>query len=84
MQDILEYTSKASIELNFINIYKNIYGNVYGVEIMTTDQEILARLQEIEKRMEKMEASIENINNILKKVEQNTYFGCYMPEEKLE
>lgn len=88
MQDILEYTSKASIELNFINIYKNIHGNIhgniYGVEIMTTDQEILARLQEIEKRMEKMEASLENINNILKKVEQNTYFGCYMPEEKLE
>jgi len=31
-----------------------------------------------------METSIENINTILKKVEQNTYFGCYMPEEKIE
>lgn len=51
---------------------------------MTTDQEILARIQEIEKRMEKMEAMLENINNILKKVEQNTYFGCYIQEEKLE
>jgi len=80
LQDILEYKSKASIKLNLVNIY----GNIYGVEIMTTDQEILARLQEIEKRMEKMEAALENINNILKKVEQNTYFGCYMPEEKLE
>jgi transcription initiation factor IIE alpha subunit len=34
--------------------------------------------------MERMETVIENINTILKKVEQNTYFGCYMPEEKLE
>jgi hypothetical protein len=34
--------------------------------------------------MERMETSIENINTILKKVEQNTYFGCYMPEEKIE
>lgn len=34
--------------------------------------------------MERMETAIENINTILKKVEQNTYFGCYMPEEKLE
>ena len=51
---------------------------------MTTDQEILTRLQEIEKRMERMEASLESINNILKKVEQNTYFGYYMPEKKLE
>jgi hypothetical protein len=53
-------------------------------EILTTDQEILAKIQEIEKRMEKMEAALENINSILKKVEQNTYFGCYMPEGKLE
>lgn len=51
---------------------------------MTTDQEILGKIEEIEKRMEKMESALENINNILKKVEQNTYFGCYMPEEKLE
>ncbi|MGA9188560.1 MAG: hypothetical protein WB014_08395 [Methanosarcina sp.] len=51
---------------------------------MTTDQEILARIQEIEQRMDRMEAVLENINNILKKVEQNTYFGCYMPEGKLE
>ena len=51
---------------------------------MTTEQEILTRLQEIEKRMERMEASLDSINNILKKVEQNTYFGCYMPEGKLE
>ncbi|MDR7665958.1 hypothetical protein RG963_09265 [Methanosarcina sp. Z-7115] len=51
---------------------------------MTTDQEILARIQEIETRMDRMEAVLENINNILKKVEQNTYFGCYMPEGKLE
>jgi len=48
------------------------------------EQEILAKIEEIEKRMEKMEAMLENINNILKKVEQNTYFGCYLPEEKLE
>ncbi|HIH94014.1 TPA: hypothetical protein HA338_08210 [Methanosarcina acetivorans] len=51
---------------------------------MTTDQEILARLQEIEKRMEKMEAALENISGVLKKVEQNTYFGCYVEGEKLE
>jgi len=51
---------------------------------LTTDQEILARIQEIETRMDRMEAVLENINNILKKVEQNTYFGCYMPEGKLE
>jgi len=51
---------------------------------VTTDQEILTRLQELEKRIERMEASLESINNILKKVEQNTYFGCYMPEGKLE
>lgn len=51
---------------------------------MTTDQEILARIEEIEKRMERMEAALENINSILKKVEQNTYFGCYMQEGKLE
>jgi transcription initiation factor IIE alpha subunit len=48
------------------------------------EQEILAKIEEIEKRMEKMESVLENINNILKKVEQNTYFGCYLPEEKLE
>jgi transcription initiation factor IIE alpha subunit len=34
--------------------------------------------------MERIETAIENINTILKKVEQNTYFGCYMPEEKIE
>ncbi|WP_156164005.1 hypothetical protein [Methanosarcina sp. 1.H.T.1A.1] len=51
---------------------------------MTTDQEILARLQEIEKRMDKMEVTLESINSILKKVEQNTYFGCYVEGEKLE
>jgi RNA polymerase-binding transcription factor DksA len=51
---------------------------------VTADQEILARLQDIEKRMEKMEASLENINSILKKVEQNTYFGCYVEGEKLD
>lgn len=51
---------------------------------MTTDQEIFARIEEIEKRMERIEATLENINNILKKVEQNTYFGCYMPEGELE
>jgi hypothetical protein len=51
---------------------------------MTTDQEILARIEKIEERIEKMEAALESINNILKKVEQNTYFGCYMPEGKLE
>jgi len=49
-----------------------------------TDQEILARLQEIEKRMDKMEATLESINGILKKVEQNTYFGCYVEREQLE
>jgi transcription initiation factor IIE alpha subunit len=48
------------------------------------EQEILAKIEEIEKRMERMESALENINNILKKVEQNTYFGCYLPEEKLE
>jgi hypothetical protein len=31
--------------------------------------------------MEKMEAALENIENIPKKVEENTYFGCYLPEE---
>jgi len=51
---------------------------------VTTDQEILAKIQEIEKRMEKMEAMLENINGVLKKVEQNTYFGCYVEGEKLE
>ena len=51
---------------------------------MTSDQEILIKIQEIENRMEKIETALENINNILKKVEQNTYFGCYLPEEKLE
>ena len=51
---------------------------------MTTDQEILARIEKIEERIEKMEAALDSINNILKKVEQNTYFGCYMPEGKLE
>lgn len=51
---------------------------------MTTDQEILARIEEIEKRMERMEAALESINNILKKVEQNTYFGCYVEGEKLD
>jgi hypothetical protein len=51
---------------------------------MTAEQEILIKIQEIEKRMETIEASLESINNILKKVEQNTYFGCYLPEEKLE
>lgn len=51
---------------------------------MTTDREILARLQEIEKRMEKMETTLESISNILKKVEQNTYFGCYVEGEKLD
>ncbi|AGF97874.1 MULTISPECIES: hypothetical protein [Methanosarcina] len=51
---------------------------------MSTDQEILARIQEIEKRMERMEATLESINNILKKVEQNTYFGCYVEGEKLD
>ncbi len=48
------------------------------------EQELLAKIEEIEKRMEKMEAMLENINNILKKVEQNTYFGCYLPEERVE
>jgi len=51
---------------------------------VTTDQEILARLQEIEKRMDKMEATLESINSVLKKVEQNTYFGCYVEGEQLE
>jgi transcription initiation factor IIE alpha subunit len=51
---------------------------------LTTDQEILSKIQEIEKRMEKIEAALENINNILKKVEENTYFGCYLTEEKPE
>lgn len=51
---------------------------------MTTNEEILARLGEIEKRMEKMEAALESINSILKKVEQNTYFGCYLEGEKLD
>ncbi|MPM93906.1 hypothetical protein SDC9_141048 [bioreactor metagenome] len=51
---------------------------------MTTDEEILARLDNIEKRMEKMDAALENINSILKKVEQNTYFGCYLEGEKLD
>jgi len=46
------------------------------------EQEILAKIEEIEKRMEKMEAALESINTILKKVEENTYFGCYMPEER--
>jgi hypothetical protein len=49
-----------------------------------TEQEILAKIEEIEKRMERIESALESINNILKKVEQNTYFGCYLPEEKLE
>lgn len=57
---------------------------IQGVEFVTTDQEILARLQVIEKRMEKMEATLESINSVLKKVEQNTYFGCYVEGEKLE
>lgn len=57
---------------------------IQGVEIVTTDQEILARLQEIEKRMDKIEATLESINSILKKVEQNTYFGCYVEGEQLE
>jgi len=48
------------------------------------EQEILTRVEEIEKRMEKMESALESINNVLKKVEQNTYFGCYMTEEKTE
>ncbi|MHC1754648.1 MAG: hypothetical protein AB9861_04320 [Methanosarcina sp.] len=51
---------------------------------MTTDQEVLARLHEIEKRMEKIEATLESINSVLKKVEQNTYFGCYVEGEKLD
>jgi hypothetical protein len=51
---------------------------------LTTEQEILAKIENIEKRMENIEISLENINNILKKVEQNTYFGCYMTDEKLE
>ena len=49
-----------------------------------TEQEIFAKIEEIEKRMERIETALESINNILKKVEQNTYFGCYLPEEKLE
>jgi hypothetical protein len=49
-----------------------------------SEQEILAKIEEIEKRMERMESALENINNILKKVEQNTYFGCYLPEERVE
>jgi hypothetical protein len=64
--------------------YCKLLLNVCGDEILTTDQEILARIEEIEKRMERMEAALENINSILKKVEQNTYFGCYMEEGKLE
>ncbi|WP_158024200.1 hypothetical protein [Methanosarcina horonobensis] len=51
---------------------------------MNTDKEILTRLQEIEKRMEKIEATLESINSVLKKVEQNTYFGCYVEGEKLD
>jgi hypothetical protein len=51
---------------------------------LTTEQEILAKIENIEKRMENIEISLENINNILKKVEQNTYFGCYMTDEKPE
>ncbi|HIH74904.1 MAG TPA: hypothetical protein HA306_06905 [Methanosarcina sp.] len=51
---------------------------------MTTDQEILARLQEIEKKIEKMETTLESISSVLKKVEQNTYFGCYVEGEKLD
>jgi RNA polymerase-binding transcription factor DksA len=51
---------------------------------LASEQEIFAKIQEIEKRMERMEEALENINNILKKVEQNTYFGCYMTEEKPE
>jgi hypothetical protein len=31
--------------------------------------------------MEKIDAALENVENILKKVEGNTYFGCYLPEE---
>ena len=31
-----------------------------------------------------MESMLENINSVLKKVEQNTYFGCYVEGEKLE
>ena len=45
---------------------------------------VFTKIEEIEKRMERMESVLENINSILKKVEQNTYFGCYLPEEKLE
>jgi len=61
-----------------------IFIEIQGVEFVTTDQEILARLQEIEKRMDKMEATLESINSVLKKVEQNTYFGCYVEGEQLE
>ena len=49
-----------------------------------SEQEILAKIEDIEKRIERIETALESINNILKKVEQNTYFGCYMPEGKLE
>lgn len=55
---------------------------VCGDEILMIEQEILAKIEGIEKRMEKMEAALESINTILKKVEENTYFGCYMPEER--
>jgi len=64
--------------------YYELLLQVCGDGILTTDQEILARIEEIENRMERMEAALENINSILKKVEQNTYFGCYMQEGKLE
>ncbi|MFZ2497570.1 hypothetical protein [Methanosarcina sp.] len=80
------------------DVYKNIAGYIKnafslnyelllqlcGDDLLTTDQEILTKIEEIEKRMERMESVLENINSILKKVEQNTYFGCYLPEEKLE
>lgn len=48
------------------------------------DQEILSRIEEIEKRLGKMEEALESINRILKKVEENTYFGCYIESEKIE
>ena len=88
LQNIMRYTleyTQITLEYTLISIILNANFRRYmGVEIVTTDLEILARLQEIEKRMEKMEATLESINNVLKKVEQNTYFGCYVEGEKLD
>ncbi|MCQ1537292.1 hypothetical protein FTO70_16760 [Methanosarcina sp. KYL-1] len=46
--------------------------------------EIKKRFDTIDARLDKMEQALERINGILKKVEENTYFGCYVQSEQLE